>query len=32
MKTAVIYAYYETPQSVVNLEFFAEVGMPPTTT
>jgi hypothetical protein len=29
VKTAVIYAYYETPQSVVNLEFFAEVGMAP---
>lgn len=27
MSTAVLYAYYETPQSRVNLEFFAEVGM-----
>lgn len=29
MKTLVIYAYFETPQSVGNLEFFSEVGMAP---
>ena len=28
-RTAVIYAYYETPQSRPNLEYFAEVGMAP---
>jgi hypothetical protein len=29
MKTLVTYGYFETPQSRLNLEFLAEVGMPP---